>query len=63
MEESSYHCQMETYLSESTNFEMYFRMPGGGPIDDDTLEKWIEPADFDQAGFLSFADFARASVP
>jgi hypothetical protein len=30
-----------------------------GPVDDDSLAQWLELADFDRTGVLSFTDFAR----
>ena len=41
--------------------DVFLRTAGEGPIDDDTLARWVELADFDRGGggVLSFTDFAR----
>ena len=39
--------------------DIFLRLAGDGPIDDETLQKWVELADFDKSGVLSFTDFAR----
>jgi Kef-type K+ transport system membrane component KefB len=40
--------------------DVFLRADGEGPVDDDTLAKWVELADSERTGVLSFTDFARS---